>query len=64
MLKVDEPPPELDWIKLREELGGEGAPESPKAKMLRKIGENPFVPIGGFVLDSSILVDQQAYLLF
>ena len=39
---------EFDWIKLREEIGGEvlQAEETFKQKFSRKFNENPFVPVG------------------
>lgn len=39
---------ELDWIKLKEEIGGENLKneETLKEKFQRKFNENPFVPVG------------------
>ncbi|XP_005175080.1 HIG1 domain family member 2A, mitochondrial [Musca domestica] len=43
--KVQLPDEELDWIQMRIE-SGPVFPESTKEKMMRKIKENPLVPIG------------------
>lgn len=39
---------ELDWIKLKEEIGGDSLKneETLKEKFNRKFNENPFVPVG------------------
>lgn len=39
---------EFDWIKLKEEIGGENLKneETLKEKFNRKFNENPFVPVG------------------
>lgn len=39
------PDEDLDWIQLRQDFGS-FQPETTKEKMLRKIKENPVVPIG------------------
>lgn len=38
-------PPELDWISLQKEFEPTGL-ETSKERLLRKIKENPLVPIG------------------
>lgn len=37
---------EFDWIQLNKEVRGDLNQEPTKERMLRKIKENPFVPIG------------------
>uniref|UniRef100_A0A1B0EUC2 HIG1 domain-containing protein n=1 Tax=Glossina morsitans morsitans TaxID=37546 RepID=A0A1B0EUC2_GLOMM len=44
---------DLDWIKLREETGS-AFPETTKEKMMRKIKENPLVPIGCLATASAL----------
>jgi hypothetical protein len=44
---VHTPPPDLDWIQLRKDYA-DLTPETSKEKMVRKIKENPLVPIGKF----------------
>lgn len=39
-------PPELDWIAVREESMFMPPDETTQEKLIRKIRENPFVPIG------------------
>jgi hypothetical protein len=39
------PPPDLDWIQLRKDYASL-MPETSKEKMVRKLKENPLVPIG------------------
>jgi hypothetical protein len=51
-----QPPPELDWIQLRKDYA-DLTPETSKEKMVRKIKENPLVPIGEFALVAHQPVD-------
>lgn len=37
---------ELDWVKIREDIGGDYAVETTYEKIIRKTRENPLVPIG------------------
>ncbi|KOB67009.1 HIG1 domain family member 2A [Operophtera brumata] len=41
-------PTDLDWVQLRQEMGNTHHVESTRDKLVRKISENPFVPIGCF----------------
>lgn len=43
--QVNLPDEDLDWIQMRQE-SGPVFPETTKEKMMRKIKENPLVPIG------------------
>ncbi|KAL7744395.1 hypothetical protein ACLKA6_001783 [Drosophila palustris] len=40
------PSEDLDWVQLRQDLGPVVEIETTKEKLLRKINENPLVPIG------------------
>lgn len=42
----NEEPTDLDWVKLRQEMGTTHHVESFKDKLYRKTSENPFVPLG------------------
>ncbi|KAB0794730.1 hypothetical protein PPYR_11569 [Photinus pyralis] len=46
VVKVESPPPELEWIKLSDDLDKMAQAETMQAKMKRKMKENPLVPIG------------------
>lgn len=37
---------EFDWLKLKNDMDEMAPTETRKEKLLRKIGENPFVPMG------------------
>lgn len=37
---------DLDWVQLRQDLGPPVEVETTKEKLIRKINENPLVPIG------------------
>lgn len=43
--QINLPNEDLDWIQMRQE-SGPVFPETTKEKMMRKIKENPLVPIG------------------
>ena len=52
MENVEKPGPpeaELEWIQLRQDFG-DLMPETTKEKMLRKIKENPLVPLGLYII--------------
>ncbi|XP_044739318.1 HIG1 domain family member 2A, mitochondrial [Chrysoperla carnea] len=38
--------PEFDWVQIRKDMGNFPLEETTKEKMIRKMKENPFVPIG------------------
>ncbi|KAK5644354.1 hypothetical protein RI129_005654 [Pyrocoelia pectoralis] len=46
VVEIESPPPELEWIKLSDDLSKMAKPETMLDKMKRKTKENPFVPIG------------------
>ena len=56
--QVNLPNEELDWIQMRQE-SGPVFPETTKEKMMRKIKENPLVPIGK---PSNVLFISQTYI--
>lgn len=39
-------PTDLDWVQLRKDMGAHQHVETTQEKFIRKISENPFVPIG------------------
>lgn len=43
---ANEEPNDLDWVRLRQDMGSTHHVETSKEKLMRKIYENPFVPIG------------------
>ncbi|KAH8303731.1 hypothetical protein KR018_008973 [Drosophila ironensis] len=45
-MEITLPEEELDWIQLRQDLGPVVEMETTKEKLMRKIKENPLVPIG------------------
>lgn len=45
---------ELDWIEIRKKFKGVLAGETPKERLMRKVKENPFVPIG-IILNTSVI---------
>ncbi|KAM7347209.1 HIG1 domain family member 2A, mitochondrial [Cochliomyia hominivorax] len=51
--QVTLPNEDLDWIQMRQE-NGPVFPETTKEKMLRKIKENPLVPIGCLATASAL----------
>ncbi|KAI8120317.1 hypothetical protein FF38_13432 [Lucilia cuprina] len=51
--QVNLPNEDLDWIQMRQE-SGPVFPESTKEKMMRKIKENPLVPIGCLATASAL----------
>jgi hypothetical protein len=38
--------PEFDWLQLRDEIRNQDSDGSSQDKFLRKVKENPFVPLG------------------
>jgi hypothetical protein len=45
-LPNQEKEPEFDWLQLRGEIHSHHSDESTQDKLVRKVKENPFVPIG------------------
>lgn len=46
VLSESEKEPEFDWVQLHNEIHNQQSGESSQEKFLRKVKENPFVPIG------------------
>lgn len=51
--------PEFDWIQLKKDISSGQIEETQKEKLIRKINENPLVPIGTFNFRNPILFEKQ-----
>lgn len=47
--------PEFDWVQIRKDMGNFPLEETTKEKMIRKMKENPFVPIGIYFIVFQII---------
>lgn len=55
---------ELDWVRVRAELYEDAKIESFKDKLIRKVGENPMVPIGKYNLSGRYTTDHIMHLTY